>query len=449
MTNVACLLQYFLLLCQHPVDIILLTTYDTPDYLMQTVVNVASTSSHPLQIINVKKWHPLVTRCQIVTHRLLFVLIYDSYENSTVAMNYLLDYVEMEVPVFYTYNFLFLLSGTVAISQWNFEMHLDKMQHIIAIPDWIGMSIVAVCGPKEHANVEPIMTRDLRIWLPMYTFFRHFSDPRSVELWSTPSDQRMLRLCASMRSVPIKRMHYLYDVANADLEDIRLNSLLGQHFQACSAMVTPLAKGFLWTRGGKHQCNAAVAMNNAHPQILENVNGNMVWTGVASRIHIENVPDAQQICFGNRRLAMLVPNWWHLSLQLVIENRKRQSVMLLSITGILFVVLVLVRRWQASATFAKILFDTFARLLSISVHGHRFDRPAARILAAVATVWGMLNGIAMTGLLFDLSVNSASWRPVFGQWSDVRDHAWLPLDIGKPMKNSFIWILRNQHHDKM
>lgn len=137
------------------------------------------------------------------------------------------------------------------------------------------------------------------------------------------------------------------------------------------------------------------------------------------------------------RHSLIVPNWWHMRRpQTESDNnndnndnknnessrRQFQAAAILAVSAFLFAGLVLIRWWRISdrtdVCGGWTLADTWARVMAVSTTAQSADDTVDDLLALLATVWGMLNALVLTGVVFDLDVRT-EWRPVFERMADV------------------------------
>lgn len=133
--------------------------------------------------------------------------------------------------------------------------------------------------------------------------------------------------------------------------------------------------------------------------------------------------------FGRHQHAVVVPNWWHKQWLNgggvdVGETRDHRAMVLIAMCAILFAVFVAARfAFSAASDGGLIVLDTWSQMLGNgnvyreSVMEHASGRGAFLLL--LLSVWGLMNGLTMTTLLLDMSVNRV-WMPVFQNIEDVQ-----------------------------
>lgn len=139
--------------------------------------------------------------------------------------------------------------------------------------------------------------------------------------------------------------------------------------------------------------------------------------------------DESSYRFSRRTFVMLVPNWWQ---KTRMANGMRTNLAEMCVSFAFLLGLVATRRWAAQETFAWLLMDSFGRFLNVPRPENRRIRlplllvHCDRWLALLASVWGVLNSVILTGDWFGGALH-AVWTPVFSKPHDVLAHPWLPL----------------------
>lgn len=141
---------------------------------------------------------------------------------------------------------------------------------------------------------------------------------------------------------------------------------------------------------------------------------------------------------------LAAPNWWHSRLAPADRSRlvHARSALIFSwtLSWCIFVV-----RWLAAVAtkqcrpkdsqfISDLMFDTLARACSVAVPERAL--PPGRmsgsqqllvLLGLMTSLWGIMVCNFVASALFDMSMMSARWQPVFQTVADVWSHDWLPI----------------------
>lgn len=396
------------------------------------------------ELDDINRW-ALDARCQT-----LLCALGESQDDKNVQFtSKLLTFLNHNLPEEYAHTYLFLIPWSAnSTADEPLTTAFRSLWHNHVLPEPLGTAIVAVYSHQHQLQNEEnypvhLATRNMLTWLPLDRFLRRLStDADFVGLWGK---FRRLNIISLSRSLPVQLTCVLLTESTIKMSlfhdrqfDNNLRSvsgrvfvrLAGEYFNTCSGVLKSLA-GDVWAQDDE-RCASLISFEFPLKMLTT-----MIPNQYMGYLIMSLLLNGNQIRWGERRYALIVPNWWHwrtksgVDYTMGFSMRQLQAIFILSASSLLFIGLVLAR-WRFECNQSQrpraidwLLCDTWSRLMAVSVPddicvGHR------RGLAVLATVWGMLNGITMTGVLFELSVNNA-WEPVFGQSADVWTHTWLPI----------------------
>lgn len=429
-------LQPLLLLLQ-PYDIVLIASNDTSANLLQDITSTVASVS-PLwqatqQIANVQSSHQLSPRpCHIDARRRTLILVVDGPPDEFGKQYALLGTMRECVPDAYAYTVLYVMPNATNVRQF-------LRYHYIGASEPQGLVVVAAYDPLSDDFRILRVTQDMRTWRSPEAFVR--------DLLTMVNDRSLLepplRIKHRMRFRPLRLDYLLFTDVSDEIGspssrsvaaviwstvDRSLVQLAGQYFATCWCIVAAHASStVLWSSAQDPHC----ARFCAAPKVDDAMVGFVIRS---------DSPAHQPIRWGERHFSLIVPNWWHLcdggglpeGADGGLFSRRRQSIAILSVSALLFAGLVLSRfvDRRSNRKLAWAFCDTWARVLAVSVphNGVACCRSTrlGRALAALATAWGMLNAIAMTGVEFGFAVGSVG-RPVFEGVAEVRAQSLLTV----------------------
>lgn len=423
-TTLIDIVQMFL--CLNTTNIVFLFCDQSPADLWTVIAPAFST--HPQQLINID----LITEFQYNEYKLpmqmsmLFISLVGPFNKFKTNLWTFETFFEFNVPNYYAHNHLVLLPVHTDDGQINRE-HSRELNDAFA-PQNDGGTYVATY------HLDSIVKT---------TILTEQNSQESLRRRCDPLEQRLRRLrnrqpvhvdylIYAGYGVPVMDQRlppFSFDEVTGTASERTFIETIEHYLDTCVAL---FATGYriqpLWS--GKSGCNATL-----YPRRPGAIKGHL------HRDYNNRYSVADPTQLGRRTFMLLVPNWWRQQRVTTTseETRRKQAFYVLGLSASLFVVLVS-RRWlsasrrrrlSAAQTLSDLSCDTWARALLVGVPERRGWRSrGGRWLGFVATVWGLLNGAAMTGVVFDVSLNTV-WMPVFGRLADVWQHDWLRVVFDK------------------